>query len=60
MKERQLRFSFPDYPVEEQEKDVAKSERLKQTDVYVMRVDGVWGAFIPRKRCSISITGERG
>jgi len=60
MKEQQTRIPFSDYPVKEQEKDVAKYERLQEKDVYVMRVDGVWGAFLPRKVCSVSITGKRG
>lgn len=45
----QQRFDFPDYSAKEQEQDVANAERLKKTDVYISRVDGVWNAIIPRK-----------
>lgn len=57
---KQLRIDFPDYPAKEQEKDIERSQCLKQIETYVMRVDGVWGAYIPRPRHSISITGNKG
>ena len=46
---KQLRIDFPDYSAKEQERDIARAERLKKTDVYVSRVDGVWNAIISRK-----------
>lgn len=49
MEARQLRIDFPDYSAEQQERDAKRAERLKKTDVYVSRVDGVWNAIIPRK-----------
>ena len=60
MTSKQLRMSFTDYTSEEQERDVERFKRLKQKDVYIMRVNGVWNAYIPRKRYPFSITGHRG
>lgn len=59
-KVNQSRFPFPDYPPEEQEKDAKRYAELQKKDVYIMRVNGVWGAFLPRPKHSLSITGERG
>ena len=56
---KQERIPFPDYPAKEQERDAAKAERLKQTDVYMSKVDGVWNALIPRKH-NIVINGNIG
>lgn len=57
MKEQRLDFS--DYTAKEQECDAKRAERLKKTDVYVSRVDGVWNAIIPRKH-KIVINGLKG
>ena len=59
-KNRQLRFDFPDYSAAQQERDVERSERLKQKDVYVMRVNGVWNAYLPRPHYPLAMTGHRG
>lgn len=56
---KQQRIDFPDYSAEQQEKDIANAERLKKTDVYVSRVDGVWNAIIDRKH-AIVISGKHG
>lgn len=56
---KQLRIDFPDYSAKEQERDIARVERLKKTDVYVSRVDGVWNAIISRKH-NIVINGLKG
>ena len=55
----QLRLPFSDYPAEQQERDAKRAERLKKTDVYVSRVDGVWNAIVPRKH-NIIINGLKG
>ena len=60
MKDDQLRIPFPDYPAAEQERDARISERKKQTDVYVMKVNGAWGGYLPRRRCSLTFNVERG
>ena len=49
MDDLQLRLPFSDYPAKQQKCDSEKAERLKKTDVYVSKVDGVWNAIIPRK-----------
>lgn len=56
----QLRIDFPDYSAKEQEKDIQIAKRLRQQDVYISRVDGVWNAYLPRKRNSIVINGKKG
>lgn len=56
---KQLRIDFPDYSAEEQERDAKRAERLKQSDVYLSKVDGVWNAIIPRKHNFI-INGIKG
>ena len=57
---KEQRLPFPDYTPAEQERDVERSKRLKQKDVYVMRVNGVWNAYMPRPHYPFSITGHRG
>jgi tRNA(Ile2) C34 agmatinyltransferase TiaS len=52
-------FDFSDYSAEQQERDAKRAERLKKTDVYVSRVDGVWNAIIPKKH-NIVINGLKG
>lgn len=56
---KQLRIDFPDYSAEEQERDAKRAERLKQSDVYLSKVDGVWNAIIPR-RYNYVINGHKG
>lgn len=56
---KQLRIDFPDYPARQQERDIAKAEYRKQTEVYISKVDGVWNAIIPRKHNFI-INGIKG
>lgn len=57
---KQLRIPFPDYPAEEQERDVERYERLKEREIYVMKVDGAWGGYMPRPKCSLTFNAERG
>ena len=54
----QLRIDFPDYPAEEQERDVKRSEQKKLTDVYMTKADDVWHAIIIKKH-SIIISGKK-
>lgn len=58
MKEQRLNFS--DYPAEEQERDATKAERKHYHDVYVMRVNGDWGAILPRKRHNVIFNADKG
>ena len=55
----QQRLNFSDYSAIEQAHDVQRAERKKQNDVYIMKVDGVWNAYLPRKRNGIIISGEK-
>ena len=52
---KEQRIPFPDYPPEEQEKDLKRS--LK--DIYVMRAGGVWCGFMPDGDRVISIKGQK-
>lgn len=36
------------------------SERLKFTDIYVMRVNGDWGAVLPRQRHNVIFNADKG
>lgn len=60
MKEGRLDFS--DYSAQEQERDMygslSKSNRPK--DIYVMRVNGDWGAILPRKRHNVIFSADKG
>lgn len=57
---KELRIDFPDYSADSQERDAQRYERRSKKDIYIMRVDGVWGAFMPRDKCSISLAGKQG
>lgn len=37
---------------------MAKKKQIK--DIYVMRIDGVWCGYAPRKKCSFCIIGKKG
>lgn len=59
MKEQRLDFS--DYSAQEQERDAfgsMKSARPK--DIYVMRVNGDWGAILPRQRYNFIFNADKG
>lgn len=57
---KQLRIDFPDYPAAEQEKDIERHKHLKEREIYVMKVNGAWGGYMPRPKCSITFNAERG
>ena len=57
---KQLHIDFPDYPASEQEKDVERHNRLKEREIYVMKVNGAWGGYMPRPKCSLTFNAERG
>lgn len=56
----QTRIPFPDYPPEEQIKDQERAERLRQSEIYVMKVDGAWGGYMPRPKFSMTFNAKRG
>lgn len=61
-KMKQLRLNFSDYSAEQQERDIygslSKSNRPK--DIYVMRVNGDWGAILPRQRYNFIFNADKG
>lgn len=56
------RLDFSDYPAKEQEKDVFSnlSKQNRPQDIYVMRVNGDWGAVLPRKRHNVIFNADKG
>lgn len=56
---KELRLPFADYPAEEQERDEL-CKKGKTRDVYIMRVDGVWGGYMPRNKLSITFNAPNG
>jgi hypothetical protein len=60
MEPKQQRLNFSDYSARQQEIDAARSQRRQTTDVYVMRVNGDWGAVMPRKRHNVVFNADKG
>lgn len=56
------RLDFSDYPAKEQEKDVFSnlSKQNRPKDIYVMRVNGDWGAILPRKKHNVIFNADKG
>ena len=54
------RIPFPDYPVKEQEHDAKKAKNKNIKEVYVMRVNGDWGAIMPRPRHNLIFNADKG
>lgn len=54
------RLPFSDYPANEQKKDVERFESKQKKDVYIVRVNGVWNAYVARKKYPLAIPAERG
>jgi hypothetical protein len=59
-KHEQLRAPFSDYTPENQERDAEKFLEAQKKDVYIVKVNGVYGAFLPRKICPISTNSHLG
>lgn len=57
---KELRLDFPDYPAAEQEKDAERAARRKETEIYVMKVNGAWGGYMPRANYSMTFNTKRG
>ena len=57
---QQLRIDFPDYSAHEQEVDAARYQNLQEREVYLVKVDGAWGGYIPCEEVSLTINGKRG
>lgn len=56
----QLRIDFPDYPAKEQERDVKRFEKRQKKDVYIVKVRGTYGAYLPRESLPISVNSDNG
>lgn len=57
---KQLRIDFPDYSAEQQEQDAKARKMYMSQEIYVMRVNGNWGAVWPRKRHNIIFNADKG
>lgn len=61
---KQLRIPFPDYSEEQQEQDVqrhvAAVNKMYNRELYVMRVNGDWGAVMPKRRHNVIFTADAG
>ena len=61
---KQLRLNFSDYSADEQEVDAmrnrAKAEQYFKREVYVMRVNGEWGAVLPKRRYNVIFNADAG
>jgi len=57
---KQLRIDFPDYSAQQQEIDATRAERRQTKDIYVMRVNGDWGAVMPRPRHNVIFNADKG
>ena len=60
MKEQYLNFA--DYSDKQQEQDhIANiSKKARPSEIYVMRVNGDWGAVLPRKRHNVIFNADKG
>lgn len=62
MKEQRLDFS--DYSAKEQEQDAQRHEFNKgqyfKREIYVMRVNGDWGAVMPKRRYNVIFNADKG
>lgn len=58
--EKQLRIDFPDYTAENQERDAQKYAEKQKKDVYIVKVKGTYGAFLPRKSLPLSVNSNHG
>lgn len=46
-KMKQLRIDFPDYTTENQERDAQRHAELQKKDVYIVKIRGHYGAYMP-------------
>ena len=59
---KQLRLDFSDYSAKEQERDAMRfrSKHTRPKDIYVMRVNGEWGAVLPRPKHNVIFNADYG
>ena len=46
-KDKQLRIDFPDYTASNQERDAKRYEEQQKRDVYIVKIRGTYGAYMP-------------
>ena len=57
----QGRLDFSDYPAHEQELDAQRHiANIAKREVYVMRVNGEWGAVLPKRRYNVIFNADAG
>ena len=54
------RLPFSDYSAKQQEIDALRAERRQTKDIYIMRVNGDWGAVMPRPRHNVIFNADKG
>lgn len=57
---KELRIDFPDYTAQNQERDAKRFEESKKKDIYLVKFNGVYGAYLPRQGGAVCYTGELG
>lgn len=57
---KEQRIDFPDYTADNQERDAEKHEKKQQKDVYIVKVRGAYGAYLPGESISISVNSDQG
>lgn len=56
--EKQLRIDFPDYTAENQERDAERYAEKQKKDVYIVKVRGTYGAYIPQESLPVSLNNN--
>lgn len=57
---KQLRIDFPDHTAENQERDERRYIEKQKKDVYIVKVKGIYGAYLPRESLPLSVNSNRG
>lgn len=57
---KEQRIDFPDYSAENQERDAKKYEERQKKDVYIVKVRGSYGAYLPRESIPVSVNSDTG
>lgn len=57
---KQLRIDFPDYTAENQERDERRYIEKQKKDVYIVKVKGTYGAYLPQNSLPLSLNSNRG
>lgn len=57
---KELRIDFPDYTASNQERDAKKYEEQQKRDIYIVKVKGTYGAYMPRESLPLSVNSNQG